>query len=135
MYLIITVPTDAPTDIEALGSKRKFWLKRPVDDASGEEESWLFKAARQHTGEDWSEKVAAELSALLGLPHATYEFAQWTEGVGANPGHGQELDRIDQSEVDKIFALIPPERISDVSIQFSKKQLSINRNELTSGSN
>jgi len=83
MYPIIPVPTDAPTDIEALGSKRKFWFKRPVDDASGEKESWLFKAAREHTGEDWSEKVAAELSALLGLPHATYELAQWTEGAGS----------------------------------------------------
>ncbi len=81
MYPIIDVPPDAPTDIETVGSKRKFWYVRSVE-AAGEpfrEEEWLFKAARQHTGEDWSEKVAAELCSLLGLPHATYELARWTK--------------------------------------------------------
>lgn len=47
----------------------------------------------------------------------------------------QQLDSIDQSEINKVFALIPSERISSVSIQFARKQLSINRHELKSGSN
>jgi hypothetical protein len=35
----------------------------------------LFKEARRETGEDWAEKVAAELATFLGLPHAVYELA------------------------------------------------------------
>jgi len=33
--------------------------------------------ARAGTGEDWSERIAAELAHRLGLPHASYEFATW----------------------------------------------------------
>jgi hypothetical protein len=37
---------------------------------------WLFKRCRPHTGEDWAEKVAAEVAALLELPHALVELAE-----------------------------------------------------------
>jgi hypothetical protein len=77
MYPIVEVPTDAPNDIEAVGSKRKFWYTR-------EQEDWLFKFARANTGEDWAEKVAAELCDLLNLPHATYELAVWREETDGN---------------------------------------------------
>jgi hypothetical protein len=76
MYPIVEVQPGAPDAIESVGSKRKFWYTRSPDDA---DEEWLFKAARQGTGEDWAEKVAAELCGLLDLPHATYELATWTE--------------------------------------------------------
>ncbi|MGL4419388.1 MAG: HipA-like protein, partial [Gemmataceae bacterium] len=47
---------------ECMGSKRKFWLMN-------EEERWLFKVRhRSHTGDDWAEKIAAELAELLRLP-------------------------------------------------------------------
>jgi hypothetical protein len=36
---------------------------------------WLFKFARPNTGEDWAEKISAELAGLLGMPHATIELA------------------------------------------------------------
>jgi hypothetical protein len=39
-------------------------------------EKWLFKSCRDGTGEDWAEKIAAEVAALLGLPHASYELAE-----------------------------------------------------------
>jgi hypothetical protein len=32
---------------------------------------------RPGTGENWAEKVACELSGLLDLPHAHYDFAVW----------------------------------------------------------
>ncbi|WP_008308656.1 Asp-tRNAAsn/Glu-tRNAGln amidotransferase B subunit [Leptolyngbya sp. PCC 6406] len=70
-FPIIEVPTDAARAEEAMGSKRKFWYD---DHTLGE---CLFKRARPNTGEDWSEKIAAELCQLLGLPHATYELAIW----------------------------------------------------------
>jgi len=76
MYPVIDVSPSAPDALESVGSKRKFWYIRS---RNGADEDWLFKAARQNTGEDWAEKVAAELCDLLALPHATYELATWTE--------------------------------------------------------
>jgi hypothetical protein len=78
MYPIIEVPHDAPDDIEAVGSKRKFWF---TEERSSSGEEWLFKFARAHTGEDWAEKIAAELCGCLRLPHATYELAVWDESA------------------------------------------------------
>lgn len=52
-----------------MGSKAKFWFDHP------ELGTCLFKEARLRTGEDWSEKVAAELAELMELPHARYELA------------------------------------------------------------
>lgn len=76
MFEIVLVPTLAAEDLEKVGSKAKFWFAR-------ENQRWLFKASRPNTGEDWAEKVAAELCELLGLPHAVYELATWnnTRGV------------------------------------------------------
>ncbi len=42
--------------------------------------AYLYKQARPNIGEDWAEKVAAELCNLLGLPHAEYELAETWEG-------------------------------------------------------
>lgn len=95
LYPIHEVPLDAPLNWEQMGSKEKFWFQDP---------QWgkcLFKTARDGTGEDWAEKVVAELCALLGLPHATYDLARWNgkRGVvsprfvpsGAALIHGNEL--------------------------------------------
>ncbi len=54
--------------VEYLGTKSKFWYR------DGERQM-LFKAEERGTGEDWAEKVACELCALLGLPHVWYEMA------------------------------------------------------------
>ncbi|MHC4441130.1 MAG: HipA domain-containing protein [Planctomycetota bacterium] len=52
-----------------MGTKPKFWF-------FNKELGWsLFKECRHGTGEDWAEKIAAELADLLGLPHARYELA------------------------------------------------------------
>lgn len=68
-FSIIDVPPDAPVEDEALGTKEKFWFQHL------ELGLCLFKKARPGTGEDWSEKIAAELCQLLTLPHADYELA------------------------------------------------------------
>ncbi len=75
-FSIIDVPLDAAQAQEAMGTKFKFWYTHPT---LGE---CLFKAARPNTGEDWSEKIAAELCQLLNLPHATYELATWNQQPG-----------------------------------------------------
>ncbi len=75
-FPIVEVPTNAARSEEAMGSKWKFWYGDPkLGDC-------LFKRSRPNTGEDWSEKLAAELCHLLGLPHAHYELAQWNGQPG-----------------------------------------------------
>jgi len=69
-YRVLTVqPQDLIGD-EALGSKTKFWFRRDNQD-------WLFKEAREGTGEDWAEKVAAEVAHVVGVPAATVELAEF----------------------------------------------------------
>lgn len=77
-YPIIYVESKQKIDDEQLGSKTKFWFDI-------ESEEWLFKEARiiQHptgnivTGEDWAEKVAAEIALLIGVNAAKVELAEY----------------------------------------------------------
>lgn len=71
MYPIITVPDDASELPEQLGTKYKFWFR------DSNQVLTLFKQGRPGTGENWAEKVCAELAASLGVPHAPYELARW----------------------------------------------------------
>ncbi|WP_373546401.1 hypothetical protein [Chamaesiphon sp.] len=67
--IVEVAPEDAQAQ-ESLGTKEKFWLRH---DRLG---LCLYKKSRSNTaGEDWSEKIAAELCGLLKLPHAEYELA------------------------------------------------------------
>lgn len=81
---------------ETMGSKYKFWFEHE------ELGLCLYKQVRQNLGEDWAEKVAAELCELLDLPHAVYELAETWEGncgvvspyflpEGGTLVHGNEL--------------------------------------------
>ena len=63
--------------MEALGSKPKFWYRPDVTDVD-----WLFKYARENTGEHWAEKIAAEVADLLGVLHAKVELALFREDKG-----------------------------------------------------
>ena len=67
-YGVLEVDPRSIEDIEQLGSKPKFWFYRG-------EERWLFKEARGNTGEDWAEKVAAEIAPLIGVEAARVELA------------------------------------------------------------
>jgi hypothetical protein len=60
-----------------MGSKLKFWYVDP-----GDQNLWLFKYARKNTGEDWAEKIASEIGALLCLPHARVELATCQQNRG-----------------------------------------------------
>lgn len=70
-FPIVEVPLDAPEASEEMGTKEKFWFR------NGNQRLCLYKKARPETGEDWSEKIVAELCELLGLPHAEYELAMF----------------------------------------------------------
>lgn len=75
-FPIIDVPLDASESEEAMGTKEKFWFRHQ------ELGHCLYKKARQNTGEDWAEKIAAELCKLLKLPSADYELAICNEERG-----------------------------------------------------
>jgi hypothetical protein len=95
MFPIIHVPDDAAELTEQLGTKYKFWYE---DEQLGRS---LFKEGRPNTGENWAERLAAELALVIGLPHAYYELAAFRalEGVvspsfvpeGGRLVHGNEL--------------------------------------------
>ncbi len=53
---------------EFMGSKRKFWIHNELTGQRA-----LVKYARPGTGEHWSEKIAAEVAALLEIPHPPVE--------------------------------------------------------------
>lgn len=70
MFSIIEIETAMRRDVEQLGSKPKFWFEY-------EGEKWLFKEARENTGEDWAEKIASELASALSLPTHRVELADY----------------------------------------------------------
>lgn len=69
-YPVISIPAEAREDTEQLGSKPKFWVLL-------EDKRWLFKEARPDTGEDWAEKVAAEVAKAIGVRAASVELADY----------------------------------------------------------
>jgi hypothetical protein len=75
-FPIIEVPADAAEAAEEMGTKYKFWYR---DANFG---LCLFKKARENTGEDWAEKVAAELCQKINLPHVHYELATFQNQRG-----------------------------------------------------
>lgn len=77
MFQIVQLLADAPEASEPLGTKDKFWFSN---------HRYLFKKARPNTGEDWAEKIAAEVAAALGLPHAEYDLAEWEVAAGMERG-------------------------------------------------
>ncbi len=68
-FAIIEISKDASGEDEQMGTKISFWFDH---ESLGR---CLYKKARPNTGEDWSEKIAAELCELLQLAHAKYELA------------------------------------------------------------
>ena len=79
LYPIVEVRRESASESEDMGSKDKFWYLHPKE----EEEYWLFKYPRRNTGEHWAEKIAAEVAALLEIPHARVELAIFEENKGS----------------------------------------------------
>ena len=73
-YPVIELQTSWLLGDEQMGSKDKYWMQLPDDS-----DPWLFKYSRMSagnvTGEHWAEKIAAEIAALMGVPHARVELA------------------------------------------------------------
>ena len=83
MFPIVQVDPAKIVRDEQLGSKSKFWY----DNDQGER--WLFKETREiipgeSTGEDWAEKVAAEIAAVVGISAARAELAEFQQRRGSS---------------------------------------------------
>lgn len=74
-FPVLQVQPEERLDIEQLGSKPKFWFQQG-------EAQWLFKEARENTGEDWAEKIASEVARTLGIKAAAVELAEFVGKVG-----------------------------------------------------
>ena len=70
-YDILDVSDWSQISTEQMGTKPKFWCVH-LDGYPT-----LFKQSRTHAGEHWSEKIAAELAGLIGVPHAEIELATY----------------------------------------------------------
>jgi len=68
-FPVVVVDPNSVLRDEQLGSKKKYWFER--DGAR-----WLFKEGREGTGEDWAEKLVAEIAKLAKIPAATVELAE-----------------------------------------------------------
>ena len=77
-YPIIRVLPDWVVESEALGSKEKFWYRRPDGNVE-----WLFKFPQPNTGQHWAEKIAAEVAASLDILRAPVELAVFQEVRGS----------------------------------------------------
>jgi len=77
-FPITSVPDDAEIlgYPEWMGTKRKFWYR------IGDGPRWLFKYNRPDHGEDWSERIAADVADRLGIPHVTVELATYQNRPG-----------------------------------------------------
>ncbi len=71
-YPIVEVQPEWRVEVEEMGSKKKFWYRRP-----GGATAWLFKFPQDNTGQHWAEKIAAEIAARLGTLHAKVELAEF----------------------------------------------------------
>ena len=78
-YPVIEVQPEWVLEPEAMGSKDKFWYRRPGTN----EADWLFKHPQANTGQHWAEKIAAEVAARLGIFHAVVELAIFQDERGS----------------------------------------------------
>jgi hypothetical protein len=69
-YPVLEVDPASLIGDEQLGTKPKFWFLR-------DDHEWLFKEARSNTGEDWAEKIAAEVAGQTKIDAASVELAQF----------------------------------------------------------
>lgn len=78
LFRVVDVSGWENVEEEPSGAATKLWLGQPDTEP---EVRWLFKTVTikgGHVhGEDWAEKTASHLGALLGLPCAQVELAAW----------------------------------------------------------
>jgi len=106
-YPIIKVEPHWVLEPEAMGSKDKFWYRKP----GTTEADWLFKYPQPNTGQHWAEKIAAEVAAKLGVFHAVVELAIFQNERGSATEsfarEGRELVHGNQALQGKVLGYNP----------------------------
>ena len=102
-------------DPEEMGSKIKFWYRRPGE----QEDNWLFKYPRANTGEHWAEKISAKVVELLEISHARVELAAFEGERGSVTESfargGQELVHGNQMLAGVVHGYDPKRKFSQSS--------------------
>ncbi len=78
-YPIVEVYPQWETGPEAMGSKEKFWFRKP-DDPDGPD--WLFKFPKENTGGHWAEKIAYEIARKMRILAPRVELAIYRAADG-----------------------------------------------------
>ena len=78
VYPVLSVDPEWVLHPEEMGSKEKFWYRPPEGRAD-----WLFKFPQSQTGQHWAEKLAEQTAALLRIPHARVELAEFQGTQGS----------------------------------------------------
>lgn len=76
-FPIIIIQPDWVLEEEQMGTKDKFWFRKPDDP---EERDWLFKIPTSGTGQHWAEKIAAEIACSIPITAPLVELAEF-QGV------------------------------------------------------
>ena len=77
LYPVLEVKPEWRRGQEMIGSKTKFWYRKPEDVAD-----WLFKYPQDNTGQHWAEKIAVEIADVLAIEHAKVELAVFKDQLG-----------------------------------------------------
>ena len=109
-YTVVDI-VDAGDVREPRGSRTKFWI-RFVEEAG----RWLLKFPRPNTGEHWAEKVASEISHLIGVDCARVELARYYGPAVAgheDGGRGDYQEFLPEGELATICKSFLPEEHDD----------------------
>ena len=71
-YPVVDVYPDWMTEPEQMGSKEKFWFRKPN---ASDSHDWLFKFPTENTGGHWAEKIAYEIARKMGILAPTVDLA------------------------------------------------------------
>ena len=137
-YPIIQVDPEWVLEDEDMGTKEKFWYRKPGDG----ENKWLFKHPRSNTGEHWAEKRVGWYSAK------GRGGIYWGQDVQRNPNpvdlvrraveahasyFGATLEPVEElrdSLLTEIVVRVPRDWMSPLERAFAIKLMACNRDRL-----
>lgn len=81
-YPIIEIAPEWIIEQEQLGTKDKYWVNAEAQKELGND-LWLLKFPKEGTGMHWAEKVAFEITQIMGIPSPRVELATLEGEIGS----------------------------------------------------
>lgn len=81
-YPIIEIAPEWIIEQEQLGTKDKYWVNSEAQKELGND-LWLLKFPKEGTGMHWAEKVAYEITQIMGIPSPRVELATLEGEIGS----------------------------------------------------